>query len=340
MEIEIEQMIEAPTSGLARSEDLGRAIRIESVRARYVEFAKRSLGREISFEGLRVVLDCGNGAAYRVAPEALWELGAEVINIGNTPDGMNINLGVGSTHPQALQHKVREMRADIGIALDGDADRVLVVDEKGETIDGDQIMAVIAGRWAKEGRLSRAGIVATVMSNLGLEQYLRSVDLSLDRTAVGDRYVLQHMRAHGFNVGGEQSGHIILSDFTTTGDGLIAALQVIAAVVQSGKRASEVCRVFEPVPQILTSVCFSNVGMPGLNIIAEVGAMGTARLGTHGRLLVRPSGTEPVVRVMGEGDDETLVAKAVDEACCALREMAAQMNTGLQLAEEAVKEAS
>lgn len=340
MENEIERIIDAPPSGLARSEDLGRAIRVDSVRARYVEFAKSTLGREISFEGLRVVLDCANGAGYRVAPEALWELGAEVINIGNTPDGMNINRDVGSTQPQALQRKVRELRADIGVALDGDADRVLIVDEKGETIDGDQIMALIAGRWAKEGRLSRPGIVATVMSNLGLEQHLRSVNLSLDRTAVGDRHVLQHMRAHGFNVGGEQSGHVILSDFTTTGDGLIAALQVMAAVVQSGKRASEVCRVFEPVPQILTSVRFASGSMPGSQIIDEVGAMGSAFLGSHGRLLVRPSGTEPVVRVMGEGDDEALVAKAVDEACCALREMAARMNRGAQAAEEPIKQAS
>lgn len=340
MESDIERIIESPTSGLAVSEDIGRAIRVDSVRARYVEFAKSSLGREISFEGMRVVLDCANGAGYRVAPEALWELEAEVINIGNAPDGMNINRDVGSTHPNALQRKVRELRADIGIALDGDADRVLIVDEKGETIDGDQIMALIAGRWAKAGRLSRPGIVATVMSNLGLEHYLRSVNLDLERTAVGDRHVLQHMRAHGYNVGGEQSGHIILSDFTTTGDGLIAALQVMAAVVQSGKRASEVCRVFEPVPQILTCVHFASGGMPGSQIISEVSAAGAARLGSHGRLLVRRSGTEPLVRVMGEGDDESLVAKAVDEACCALREMAERMNRDSQADEEPLREAS
>ncbi len=340
MESDIERIIDSPTSDLAVSEDIGRAIRVDSVRARYVEFAKSSLGREISFEGMRVVLDCANGAGYRVAPEALWELGAEVINIGNAPDGMNINKDVGSTHPQALQRKVRELRADIGIALDGDADRVLIVDEKGETIDGDQIMALIAGRWAKEGRLSRPGIVATVMSNLGLEHYLRRMNLGLERTSVGDRHILQHMRAHGFNVGGEQSGHVILSDFTTTGDGLIAALQVMAAVVQSGKRASEVCRVFEPVPQILTSVRFASGGMPGSQIINEVSALGAARLGSHGRLLVRCSGTEPVVRVMGEGDDEALVSKAVDEACCALRELAERMNRGPQAVDVALKEAS
>lgn len=339
MEAEIERMIDAPASQLAKPGDLGRAIRVDSVKARYIEFAKRTLGREMSFEGLRVVLDCANGAAYRVAPEALWELGAEVINIGNAPDGMNINRDVGSTHPHALQRKVRELRADIGIALDGDADRVLIVDEKGETIDGDQIMALIAGRWAQEGRLSRPGIVATVMSNLGLEHYLRSVDLGLERTAVGDRHVLQHMRAHGYNVGGEQSGHVILSDFTTTGDGLIAALQVMAAVVQSGKRASEVCRVFEPVPQILTSVRFAPSEMPDATSIAGIGAMGSARLGSHGRLLVRASGTEPVVRVMGEGDDEALVTKAVDEACCALRDMAARMSAGAA-EDEMLKEAS
>jgi phosphoglucosamine mutase len=339
VEADIEALIDAPVSGLAKSADLGRAIRVDSVNARYVEFAKRSLGREMSFEGLRVVLDCANGAGYRVAPEALWELGAEVINIGNTPDGMNINREVGSTEPLALQRKVSELRADIGIALDGDADRVLIVDEKGDTIDGDQIMALIAGRWAQEGRLARPGIVATVMSNLGLERYLKSVNLSLDRTAVGDRHVLQHMRAHGFNVGGEQSGHVILSDFTTTGDGLIAALQVIAAVVQSGKRASEVCRVFEPLPQILTNVRFAPCEMPAVTIIDEAGAIGAARLGNHGRLLVRSSGTEPVVRVMGEGDDEALVTKAVDEACAALRDMAARMSAS-GLGEPELKQAS
>lgn len=325
MEGEIERLIDAPVAGLARADELGRAVRVDSVNARYVEFVKRTLGRDMSFDGLRVVLDCANGAAYRVAPEALWELGAEVVNIGNAPDGMNINREVGSTHPHALQRKVRELRADIGIALDGDADRVLIVDERGETIDGDQIMALIASRWASEGRLSRPGIVSTVMSNLGLERYLRSVNLSLDRTAVGDRHVLQHMRANGFNLGGEQSGHVILSDFTTTGDGLIAALQVIAAVVQSGKRASEVCRVFEPAPQILTSVRFASGEIPAANVIAEVGAAGAARLGAHGRFLVRASGTEPLVRVMGEGDDEALVARAVDEACSALREIGIRM---------------
>jgi phosphoglucosamine mutase len=200
VEADIETLIESPVTGLSRSADLGRAIRVDSVNARYIEFAKRSLGRDMSFDGLRIVLDCANGAGYKVAPEALWELGAEVINIGNTPDGMNINRDVGSTEPRAFQRKVRELRADIGIALDGDADRVLVVDERGETIDGDQIMALIAGRWAQEGRLSRPGIVATVMSNLGLELYLRGLNLGLDRTDVGDRHVLQHMRAHGFNL--------------------------------------------------------------------------------------------------------------------------------------------
>jgi len=338
VEADIETLIVSPVTGLSRSAELGRAIRVDSVNARYIEFAKRSLGRDMSFDGLRIVLDCANGAGYRVAPEALWELGAEVINIGNTPDGMNINRDVGSTEPRALQRKVRELRADIGIALDGDADRVLVVDERGETIDGDQIMALIAGRWAQEGRLSRPGIVATVMSNLGLEFYLRGLNLGLDRTDVGDRHVLQHMRAHGFNLGGEQSGHVILSDFTTTGDGLIAALQVIAAVVQSGKRASEVCRVFEPMPQILKNVRFAPGQLPALNIIDEAGEMGSARLGRHGRLIVRSSGTEPVVRVMGEGNDEGLVTKAVDEACAALRDLAARMATGV--GEQGLKQAS
>ena len=263
---EVESRIEALMDGdvapkLANSPDLGRAKRIDDVDARYIEYAKRTLSREVSLEGLRVVVDCANGAAYKVAPEALWELGAEVIKIGVEPNGLNINFEVGSTAPEALSRKVREMRADVGIALDGDADRMILVDEKGRLIDGDQVMAVVAESWRDEGRLAKPGVVATVMSNLGLERHLASLGLTLERTAVGDRYVIERMREKGFNVGGEQSGHIILSDYSTTGDGLVAAMQVLAVVHKLGKPASEVCRRFEPVPQVLRNVRF-NGGRP------------------------------------------------------------------------------
>ncbi|OCC00511.1 phosphoglucosamine mutase, partial [Labrys sp. WJW] len=238
----IEALIDTNLSSrLAGSRDLGRARRIDDVHARYIEFAKRTLPRGLRLDGLRVVLDCANGAAYKVAPEALWELGADVITIGVEPDGFNINRDVGSTAPRALAQKVRDLRGDIGIALDGDADRVLMVDEKGHVIDGDQLMAVVASDWKDEGKLTQPGIVATVMSNLGLERYLGGLGLQLERTAVGDRYVLERMRAQGYNVGGEQSGHIILSDFATTGDGLVAALQVLAVLKKADRPVSEVC---------------------------------------------------------------------------------------------------
>ncbi|MDQ4135693.1 MAG: phosphoglucosamine mutase, partial [Pseudomonadota bacterium] len=249
VEREIESLMDSDLSRrLADSAHLGRAKRIESVHARYIEFAKLTLPRQLDLEGMRVVVDCANGAAYKVAPETLWELGAEVIAIGVEPDGFNINRDVGSTSPSALVKKVREVRADIGIALDGDADRVLVIDEKGQLVDGDQLMAVVARSWREDGRLKQPGVVATVMSNLGLERYLGGLGLQLVRTAVGDRYVLEHMREHGYNLGGEQSGHIIMSDYTTTGDGLLAALQILAVVVRSGKPVSEVCHRFEPLP--------------------------------------------------------------------------------------------
>ena len=320
---EIETKIEALMGGespirLAKSEALGRAKRVDDVMARYIEFAKMTLPRHMSFEGLRVVVDCANGAAYKVAPETLWELGAEVFSIGVEPDGFNINRRVGSTAPDALVAKVREMRADIGIALDGDADRVLIVDEKGRKVDGDQLMAAVAESWKTDGKLSQPGIVATLMSNLGLERYLDSIGLSLARTAVGDRYVLEHMRRHGYNVGGEQSGHIILSDYATTGDGLVAALQVMALIKRSGRPVSEVCRRFEPVPQILKNVRFADGRVvPEEKLSAAIEA-GRARLGATGRLIVRPSGTEPLMRVMGEGDDADLVERVVDEVCEAL----------------------
>ncbi len=303
---------------LAKARDLGRAKRIDDVRARYVEFAKRTLPRSMSLDGLRVVIDCANGAAYRVAPEALWELGAEVFSIGVDPDGMNINKDVGSTAPDALVRKVREVRADIGIALDGDADRLLMVDENGQKIDGDQLMAVIAQDWHETGQLSRPGVVATIMSNLGLERYLESLGLSLVRTAVGDRYVLEHMREHGYNVGGEQSGHMILSDFSTTGDGLVAALQILAVVRKLDRPVSEICQRFTPLPQVLKNVRIAGGDPLGQDIVARAIAEGEKRLGKGGRLVIRPSGTEPVIRVMGEGDDQHQVESVVDMICDAI----------------------
>lgn len=315
----IEALLDADLSGrLSAPPDLGRAKRIESVQARYIEFAKRTLPRNLSLEGLRIIVDAANGAAYKVAEEALWELGAEVFAIGVSPNGFNINQDVGSTAPEALARKVREMRADIGIALDGDADRVLIIDEKGQEVNGDQLMAVVATSWQDDGLLTQPGIVATVMSNLGLERYLEGRGLHLVRTAVGDRYVLEHMREHGYNVGGEQSGHIILSDYSTTGDGLVAALQVLAVVKKLGKPVSEVCHLFEPLPQILKNIrgkTAADLQKPA--VLAAIDA-GRRRLGTSGRLLIRPSGTETMVRVMGEGDDRALVTQVVDEICAEL----------------------
>lgn len=324
IERDIERLMgEDLTRRLSDAKGIGRAKRIEGVHARYIEFAKRTLPRNISLEGLRVVVDCANGAAYSVAPEALWELGAEVVKIGVTPDGFNINREVGSTSPGALQAKVREVRADIGIALDGDADRVLIVDEKGHNVDGDQLMAVVAKSFRDDGRLTQPGVVATIMSNLGLERHLQDLGLCLARTAVGDRYVLEHMREHGYNVGGEQSGHIILSDYSTTGDGLVAALQVLAVVQKEGRPVSEVCHRFEPLPQILKNVRF--LGGQPLKEEKVVTAIekGKARLGEQGRLVIRPSGTEPVIRVMAEGDDGDLVAAVVDDIISVIAKVAA-----------------
>ncbi|MCW2273150.1 phosphoglucosamine mutase [Rhodoblastus acidophilus] len=317
---EVERQIEALIEGdlgskLAGSSALGRARRVDDVRARYVEFAKHTLPRNMSFEGMRVVIDCANGASYKVAPEALWELGAEVFSLGVEPDGFNINRNVGSTAPQALAQRVRELRADIGIALDGDADRVLIVDEHGRLVDGDQLMAVVAQDWRADGKLSRPGIVATVMSNLGLERYLGSLGLSLARTPVGDRYVLEHMREHGYNVGGEQSGHMILSDYCTTGDGLVAAMQVMAVVKRRGKPVSEVCHAFDPLPQILKNVRFKGGKPLETESVAKVIQAAKQKLGNEGRLVIRPSGTEPVIRVMAEGDDRLVIESIVDEVC-------------------------
>jgi len=322
-ELEIERRIEAKSETmLAPADRIGRATRVESAQERYIEFAKRTLPRNLRLDGLRIVVDCANGASYKVAPEALWELGAEVIKIGVEPNGRNINLKCGTTSPEALAEKVREVRADVGIALDGDADRVVIVDEKAQIVDGDQLMAVIAESWHRRGRLQGAGIVATVMSNLGLERYLKSIGLSLARTAVGDRYVVEHMRKHGYNVGGEQSGHIVLSDFTTTGDGLVSALQLLATVVTSGKPVSEVCKRFEPLPQLLQNVRYGD-GKPLEDVRVRRAIEGAKqRLGEQGRIVIRPSGTEPVIRVMAEGDDEALVQTVVGDIVEAVRQAA------------------
>ena len=323
-ELKIEALIDTPASdALAASADIGRAKRIDDAGARYIEFAKRTYPGESNLDGLRIVIDTANGAAYKTAPTALWELGAETFVIGEDPNGLNINDKVGSTAPQAMCERVREVRADIGIALDGDADRVIICDEKGNVIDGDQIMALIASSWAKRGQLKGGGLVSTIMSNLGLERYLEGQGLSLVRTKVGDRYVVEHMRAHGFNVGGEQSGHIVMSDYATTGDGLLAALQVLSEVVRQGRPVSEVCNMFEPLPQLLKNVRFSG-GKP-LDDVKVKAAIADAekRLGNQGRLVIRPSGTEPLIRVMAEGADASIVNEIVDELCGVISKSAA-----------------
>jgi len=300
---------------LAPSQALGRAVRLEDAAGRYIEAAKGSFPRGLRLQDLKIVVDCANGAAYRVAPTVLWELGATVVPIGVAPDGFNINKGCGSTVPDFLCAQVVEHGADLGIALDGDADRLLISDSNGELIDGDQILALIAGFWAAAGMLRGQGIVATVMSNLGLERFLAAQGQALYRTRVGDRYVAERMRECGCNVGGEQSGHIILSDLATTGDGLLAALQVLAVIVEQGRPVSEVCRVFTPLPQRLKNVRFSGVSPLRSQRIQQVIAAAEAELNGCGRLLIRESGTEPLVRVMAEAEDETLVARLVDALC-------------------------
>ncbi|MEQ1547627.1 MAG: phosphoglucosamine mutase [Chakrabartia sp.] len=308
---------------LAAPDKIGRARRVEDARGRYIHFAKDCFPEELRLDGLKIVIDCANGAAYQVAPSALWELGAEIVTIGVTPNGTNINDKCGSTAPQVLQETVVSSGADIGIALDGDADRLIVVDEKGAVVDGDQIMALIGSSWARAGRLTGGGVVATVMSNLGLERYLETQGLSLERTAVGDRYVLERMRSGGFNVGGEQSGHMILSDYATTGDGLVAGLQVLAELVQQNKPASEVLHLFDPVPQLLKNVRFSGGKPLEADSVKRVIAAAEAELIGVGRLVIRPSGTEAVIRVMAEGDDGAQVERLVDAICDAVKEAAA-----------------
>lgn len=323
-EAAIEKLMHEDLSGLlVAPEKLGRATRIEDAQARYIESVKRTFPRGLRLEGLRVVVDCANGAAYKVAPAALWELGAEVITIGTAPDGFNINEKCGSTSPQKLIEKVREVRADIGIGLDGDADRVLIVDEKGNAVDGDQIMALITTSWAAKGQLKGGGLVATIMSNLGLERHLADKGLNLARTKVGDRYVVEHMRSNGFNVGGEQSGHIVLSDFSTTGDGLTAALQVLAEVMETGKPVSQLCNQFTPMPQILKNVRYSQGAPLDMPQVREAIAEGESRLAKTGRLVIRPSGTEPLIRVMAEGEDEGLVDAVVSDIVDVLKKQAA-----------------
>ena len=323
MELEIEGVMDSRLSDrLATPDALGRATRLEDAAGRYIEAAKASFPRGLRLDNLKIVVDCAHGAAYRVAPTVLWELGATVVPLGVSPDGFNINQGCGSTYPDYFCAQVVEHGADLGIALDGDADRVLVADERGELIDGDQILALIASSWQQAGRLLGDGIAATVMSNLGLERHLVGRGLTLHRTRVGDRYVAERMRETGMNVGGEQSGHVILSDFATTGDGLLAALQVLAVVVQQGRPASEVCRVFTPLPQQLKNVRFHGFSPLQDQRVQRGIAAAEAALNGAGRLLIRESGTEPLIRVMAEGEDETAVVQVVDELCALIAEVA------------------
>ena len=317
-EATIERDMEAVPE-LAEPGDIGSAVRLEDGRGRYIEFAKASFPRRLQLSGLKIVVDCANGAAYRTAPQVLWELGAEVVRLGTSPDGENINLGCGSTDPALCRRTVIDEGADLGIALDGDADRVHIIDERGRVVDGDQIMALIATRWAAAGKLAGNTLVTTVMSNLGLEQVLAGHGITLRRTRVGDRYVVEEMRAGDFNLGGEQSGHIILADHVTTGDGLLAALQVLAALVEDRKPASELCRLFEPVPQLLKNVRFD----PGVRPLEDATvraaiAAGEARLNGQGRLVIRASGTEPLIRVMGEAGDPALLEAVIDDICGAV----------------------
>mgnify|MGYP002629110165 FL=1 len=324
IEFEIESLMDTPSqAALVPASDLGRAKRIDDSQARYIEFAKRTFPRDMNLEGIKLVIDCANGAAYKVAPTALWELGAEVVSIGVSPDGTNINKDCGSTRPALLSERVRAEKADIGIALDGDADRLIVCDEKGTIIDGDQIMGLVTDDWQKRNLLSAPGIVATIMSNLGLERHLQGNGLSLARTKVGDRYVVEHMRRHGFNLGGEQSGHMVLSDYSTTGDGLIAGLQVLAAMKYSGRPASDLTQVFEPVPQILENVRFTTGAPLDNEDVIKAIAAAEIKLGNQGRLVIRPSGTEPLIRVMGEGDDAALVKDIVAEIVGTIQSVAA-----------------
>ncbi len=328
-EMEIEALMARDLSAqMATPDHLGRAARLEDASGRYIEAAKASFPRGRRLDGLKIVLDCAHGAAYRVAPTVLWELGARVVPLGVAPNGFNINQGCGSTDPALLCARVREEGADLGIALDGDADRLVLADERGRLIDGDQILALIARRWRDAGQLAGAGIVATVMSNLGLERFLVGLGLALHRTQVGDRYVAERMRAGGMNVGGEQSGHLILSDFATTGDGLIAALQVLAVLIAAGQPASAICNVFTPLPQRLESIRFSGPSPLDDREVQKAVAEAEAALAGIGRLLIRPSGTEPVLRIMAEAEDEALVQRVVGELSAVITAAAAVSRPG------------
>lgn len=321
-EIQIEALLSVEPK-LAEPAHIGRAKRIEDARGRYIHAVKQSLGDQIRLDGLKIVIDCANGAAYNSAPTVFWELGADVISVGVEPNGLNINDKCGSTAPGLLQETVVASGADIGIALDGDADRLIVVDEQGTIVDGDQIMALLGTSWARQGRLKGGGVVATIMSNLGLERLLNSQGLTLERTQVGDRYVLGRMKSGGFNVGGEQSGHMILMDHATTGDGTLAALHVLAELVRSGKAASQLLHQFDAVPQLLKNVRFAGGKPLEAAAVKAAIAEGEAMLAGRGRLVIRASGTEPVIRVMAEGDDEHQVEQVVDMICDAVRDAAA-----------------
>jgi len=320
---EAEHAIEAilDSGVLANATDvIGRVTRLNDSAGRYVEYAKTTLPDQVRLDGMKIVIDCANGAAYKTAPETLWELGAHVIPLGVSPNGYNINERCGSTHPEAAAQAVRDHGADLGICLDGDADRIILLDETGAVADGDQIMALLATHWARAGRLNHNTLVATVMSNLGLERYLQEQGIALRRTSVGDRYVVEEMRAHGFNMGGEQSGHIVMTDFATTGDGLLAALQFLAILRESGQPASTLTRSFEPVPQLLENATFTP-GMAPLEVpaIKDAIAKGEARLAQTGRLLIRKSGTEPLIRVMGESEDAALLHDVVTGIAAQIR---------------------
>ncbi len=320
IELEIEsRMDKALDDKLAAPENLGRTKRVDDAQARYVEIVKASFPRKMNLKGLRICVDCANGAAYKVAPAALYELGAEVFKIGVEPNGFNINLEVGSTDTRALKEAVQTYRADIGIALDGDADRCIIIDEKGNEIDGDQLIGLIASHWQKHNNLAQPGVVTTVMSNLGLEKHLESLGLSLERTKVGDRYVVERMREGGFNLGGEQSGHIVMSDFSTTGDGLMASLQVLAVMVETEKPLSEIAHVFDPVPQKLVNVRFKSGAPLEEESVQDAIAAAEKKLGKKGRLVIRKSGTEPLIRVMAEATDAKLMDTAVESVADAVR---------------------
>jgi phosphoglucosamine mutase len=334
-ELEIERRILGEVSfPLASAEALGRAKRLDDAKGRYIEFAKHTFPKHLSLEGLKLVIDCAHGAAYQVGPTILQELGAEVIAIGNQPDGLNINDGCGSTHPESLQERVKAEKAHLGIALDGDADRLILVCEKGNLIDGDQVMAMVATFWHRQGLLKGNGIVATLMSNMGLEKYLAGLGLTLHRTPVGDRYVMEQMRKQGLNVGGEQSGHIILTDYTTTGDGLIAALQVLALLVESGKPASELRQLFTPYPQLLKNIRFQGgapLEHPRVRAAIEAGQK---QLGERGRLVIRKSGTEPLIRIMAEGENEAEIQQLAQELAVEIEQASrlAETSNAAQLA--------